>query len=138
MAVYSVTKLSAIVHESGLRGSSLESDIIYYLEHPDDPLGYPDLISKFDGDAYSAGVMASRQESLEVVRQVAKHFLGKEGGSSGNPNNTMQSISFRKAEFLRACLRNLDQRAAARIAEAAKCQRRSARQISTIMGVRAQ
>jgi hypothetical protein len=138
MAVYSVTKLSAIVHQSGLRGSSLESDIVYYLENQDDPLGYPDLISKFDGDAYSAGVMASCQENLEVVRQVVKHFLGKEGDSSSNLNNTTQIFSLRKAEFLKACLRNLDQRAAARITEAAKCQRRSARQVSTIMGIRAQ
>ena len=137
-AIFCFTKLSAMVHQAARRGSALESDIKYCFENPDDLVAYKALMSVSNRNAYNAGVMASCQESLEVVRQVTTYFFNKDRLSYTSSESLKGSFSYQKGDFLKACLRNIDQRATARLADAAKCQQRSTRQVTLIMGVQAQ
>ena len=125
MTVFVVTRFSPGMCQRGRSGRQLQYGIEDCLENQDDPKAYAALISKFDGKAYSLASTTYYQGVFEIVRQLVKHFLSREEVPSNNIKIAVQSFSSRKADFLKACLRNLDQRAVARIVGADKCQQRS-------------
>lgn len=116
--IFCYTKLSATIHEVTRRGSMLDYNIRYYFENREDLAVYAELISSLDGNAYHVGVMTSCQENLELVRHVTKYFLNEDRPSYASLDTLKESFHCQKMDFLKACLRNIDQRATARIAEA--------------------
>ncbi len=117
MTVFSVTSFSLWVFHCERDGRKLDHDIQNYLQHQDDPNAYAAWIFKFDGNAYGLTTVTKGMGVLKNVRQLVKHFLSREESPSIDFSSAARSFSAKKADFLKACLRNLDQRAAATISK---------------------